>query len=413
MKIQNNLVPFAKNKGRKFYEIKNEHGDEADIFIFDEISFFGITAKEFVDELNQISASTINVRINSPGGDVFDGIAIHTALKNLRTRGKTVNTFVDGISASIAAVITMAGETITMAQGSLLMIHNAVGFVVGDAEELERVAAIMQKINDQIAGIFADRSGKKVSEIKALMDAETWFDSAEAIAIGLADKEVGKVKAVAKLDTEKFKFENLDKYTKLIANLDKTPNKPKVENQNGGDPMNPEQLKAKFPDLYDAVYGLGEVAGKATGDAAGFERGKAEGVIEGKSSKSGALKKEDVENAKTESAKVERERIQAIENIKVEGPGEKVAKEIINENKYKPEMTADKISGLILVAMKAASTGDQTEFTKTGEKIDPSGGSDSPDAAEENAVIEKMVKYGNKHLDRTGKTPSMAESVAK
>ena len=158
-----------------------------EILLYDEIGCWGVTAKDFVMALAQCGEAPITLRINSPGGDVFDGLAIYNAL---RARSAPVNVVVDGIAASAASFIAMAGSSISMAEQSMLMIHNAFGMTIGDRREHADTSAILAKIDGQIASIYAARCGKTVADMAAIMDAETWMTSTEANAAGLCDSIV-------------------------------------------------------------------------------------------------------------------------------------------------------------------------------------------------------------------------------
>lgn len=178
--------------GALYEELRGEHGLEiraakdvapAEMLIYDEIGFWGITAKDVVTALVSIGAGPLVVRVNSPGGDVFDGLAIYNALKQ---RGD-VTIQIDGVAASAAAFIAMAGDTITMAETAMMMLHNCWTVAMGNRHDLLEQATLMEKIDGQQAGIFAQRCGKTAEEIGAILDAETWFTSTEAKAAGLVD----------------------------------------------------------------------------------------------------------------------------------------------------------------------------------------------------------------------------------
>lgn len=169
------------------YRIANAAGDEAVIRIYDEIWFLGVNADDFVRDLQDVTAPKIRVEINSPGGDVFDGIAIYNAL---RTHPAHVTTRVDGIAASIASVIAQAGDTRIMLGASQMMIHNAWGMTVGDHRDHDEMRALLEQQDDIIAGIYASRSGGSREYFRTLMDAETWLSDERAVAEGLADELV-------------------------------------------------------------------------------------------------------------------------------------------------------------------------------------------------------------------------------
>lgn len=171
-----------------WYAITNK-GTTAEVSIFDEISPWGITANEFVRDLKALDVSTIELRLNTPGGLVFDGIAIMNAL---RDHPATVNVTVDGVAASIGSVIAMAGDTITMNRGTHMMIHDPSGGVVGNAKDMRDMADTLDKVAGTMSGIYADRAGGAPEDWRAVMLAETWYTAEEAVTAGLADQVAGK-----------------------------------------------------------------------------------------------------------------------------------------------------------------------------------------------------------------------------
>jgi len=169
-----------------WYRITNALGDApATIHVYDEIGFWGVTASDFVAELAALDVSAIDVHINSPGGEIFDGIAIMNALRAHRA---TVTTYVDSLAASIASVIAMAGDRIVMAPNSQMMIHDGSGFCIGDAADMREMADLLDRQSDNIAAVYADKAGGTVEEWRARMTAETWYTAAEAVEAGLADE---------------------------------------------------------------------------------------------------------------------------------------------------------------------------------------------------------------------------------
>jgi ATP-dependent Clp endopeptidase proteolytic subunit ClpP len=174
-------------QNRSWYEINNATTTNATVRIYEEIGFFGVTADQFAADLATITAPNIEVQINSPGGDVFDGIAIFNAL---RTHAAHVTTRVDGIAASAASMIVQAGDRRVMLGASQMMIHDAWGVAVGPASELRAFADILEQQNEVIAGVYAQRSGRDVADISAMMSAETWLTDQGAVDAGLADEVV-------------------------------------------------------------------------------------------------------------------------------------------------------------------------------------------------------------------------------
>lgn len=175
----------AVDPNRQWYDIRvNAMASEADVYLYDEIGYWGTSAADFVAQLTALQVPTINLHINSPGGEVFDGIAIHSALV---AHPATVNVFIDGMAASIASVIALAGNTITISSYAMMMIHEASGLCIGDAADMAQTGALLDKISGVIAGFYADRAGGSADDWRAKMHAETWLTGAEAVACGLAD----------------------------------------------------------------------------------------------------------------------------------------------------------------------------------------------------------------------------------
>jgi ATP-dependent Clp protease protease subunit len=148
------------------------------------------------------------VRINSPGGNMFEGVAIANLL---RAQKKPVAVFVDGVAASAASVLAMAGDTISMGQGTMMMIHNASTYTYGAAAELRKTADTLDKASASMAETYATRTGKPVAEIQSLMDAETWLSAADCVEQGFAtglitrsDEETTNALALASTFTKHF-----------------------------------------------------------------------------------------------------------------------------------------------------------------------------------------------------------------
>lgn len=170
------------------YRFKNE-AEAVNIQIYDEISsddWWGdvVTAKAINDEIAQANGKPLNIHINSYGGEVFEGFAIYNNLKSYAGR-KVV--YVDGIAASIASVIAMAGDEVYMNKASMLMIHNASGVAVGNAEEMKKVVSALEQINEVIRDVYKNRSNLDDEQLKEFMDNETYFTPQEAVQYGFAD----------------------------------------------------------------------------------------------------------------------------------------------------------------------------------------------------------------------------------
>lgn len=175
----------------------------AEILIYDEIGAFGVSAKQFAEDLKALGAvTTITLRINSPGGSVFDGIAIYNALKR-HTARKVVT--IDGLAASIASVVAMAGDEIVMPENAMLMIHDPSGVVIGTAPDMRAMADALERIKGGLVAAYRDKTGKPETVIQQLMAEETWMTAAEAVALGFADRVEKPVRIAASFDLARFR----------------------------------------------------------------------------------------------------------------------------------------------------------------------------------------------------------------
>jgi ATP-dependent protease ClpP protease subunit len=178
-------------------------GTGAEVAIYDEIGAYGVSAKGFLMELGALPESTpVDLRLNSPGGSVFDAVAIHNALK--RHEGP-VTVWIDGIAASAASYIAMAGDEIVMPENAFLMIHDPAGLVMGTAEDMRAMAEALDKVKGSLVSGYAAKSGRTPEEVSALMAAETWFDASDAVAQGFADRLIEPVRIAANFDIARFR----------------------------------------------------------------------------------------------------------------------------------------------------------------------------------------------------------------
>ena len=186
----------------KWYNIQNKANKVAEVYIFDEIGSHGVTAQKFIEEIKGLGDRPINIRINSLGGDVFNGMAIHNVLKK-RTYNTTV--YIEGIAASIATIIALGADEVIMAENSLFMIHNAWGGVMGDAKEMRKSAATLEKISNELTEIYVKKTGLSYEAISEMMDNETWLSADEAYELGFVDSISDAMKIATKYDVSKFK----------------------------------------------------------------------------------------------------------------------------------------------------------------------------------------------------------------
>lgn len=188
---QNKPQRGARTRG--WYSIQNVSQEEAEIAIFDFIGRGGVQADQFISDLNEITAENITLRVNSPGGDVFDGFAIFNALRRHKS---TITAFVDGVAASAASYLIMGAESVVMSPHSQLVIHEATGLALGPADDMRKMADVLDKMSDNIASVYAERAGGPVAEWRALMKEETFFSDHEAVVAGLAERVDGEEEAV-------------------------------------------------------------------------------------------------------------------------------------------------------------------------------------------------------------------------
>ena len=178
-------------------------GTGAEVAIYDEIGAYGVSAKGFLAELGALPEGTpVDLRLNSPGGSDFDAVAIHNALK--RHEG-TVTVWIDGIAASAASYVAMAGDEIVMPENAFLMIHDPAGLVMGTAEDMRAMAEALDKVKGSLVSGYAAKSGRTPEEVSALMAAETWFDASDAVAQGFADRLIEPVRIAANFDIGRFR----------------------------------------------------------------------------------------------------------------------------------------------------------------------------------------------------------------
>lgn len=170
---------------KPWYQFRNLAADEAELFLYDEIGGWGTLAEDFIAELKAITTPKLRVRVSSPGGSVFEGIALANAL---RAHPATVTVQVDGIAASIASVIAMAGDRVVVQPQAMLMCHDAAGVCLGNAQDMNDMAALLDKISGNIADAYAEKAGGTREEWRTRMRAESWFTAEEAVEVGLADE---------------------------------------------------------------------------------------------------------------------------------------------------------------------------------------------------------------------------------
>lgn len=173
-----------------FYRIQAKTDSApASVYIYDEIGYFGDSAKTLVKELQALDSDTLDVHINSPGGDVFDGLAIYQALKDHKA---SVTVHIDGLAASIASVIAMAGDRVVIGPKASMMVHDGWTVAVGNAANLRKTADVLDKQSDIIASVYADKTGQPADFWRGVMAEDSWYNAEEALAAGLVDEVEGR-----------------------------------------------------------------------------------------------------------------------------------------------------------------------------------------------------------------------------
>lgn len=189
-----------------------------------------ITAKGFIEQLSKLpeSVKTIRVHVSSPGGDVFAAVAMANALRDQRaSKGRTVDVLIEGLAASAASIVIMAGNTIRISDNALVMVHNPLTFGLGNASEMRKIADELDVIRDTIVATYRWHSTLTDEELVALMDAVTWLDADEAVAKGFATEKVEGLKVAASLDRRSLaKLTVPEKYRARVEALIKPPETP-------------------------------------------------------------------------------------------------------------------------------------------------------------------------------------------
>lgn len=198
--------------GQTWYQLRAAARGVVDLMLYGDIGAWGISANQFARDLKALGdVSQINLHVHSPGGDVFEGMAIYNLLKNHPAR---VEGTVDGLAASMGSVVLMAADVIRIPANAMIMVHKPWGIQGGDAEEMRRYADLLDKVEDSLVAAYTSKTGKTVDEVKALLAAETWMTGAEAVALGFADELVESMDTFAKLNSQR-----MQDFQKMPENL--------------------------------------------------------------------------------------------------------------------------------------------------------------------------------------------------
>lgn len=235
--------------------------------IYDEIGFWGVTAADFLSALRMVSTNDIDLHLNTPGGEVFDGLAIYNLLDSHPAQ---VNVYVDSLAASIGSVIAMAGTTIKFAEFSTMMIHEGSGLVIGNSADMAKMAEELDQISQLIAGVYANRAGKTPDYWRDLMRAETWFTSQEAVDAGLGDEVIPAGKrqmpeGAVEIDNRAGVLENINAHWDLSVYINwagyreraKEPNQPAIAQDSGLGSVTMTAVPVHHTDTVDKTWDEG------------------------------------------------------------------------------------------------------------------------------------------------------------
>lgn len=204
-------IVTLKPKAAGEYRMLNKSSDRGEIWIYGIIGMDwfgdGVTAKQFATDLKKLGAvKDIDLRINSDGGVVTEARAMYNLLVEHPAK---VNVHIDGIAASAASFLAMAGDNINIAEGGFVMIHNARGVTIGEAEDHRRMAEVLDQVNTTIVDTYAARTKQEPAKLKKWMNEEKWFTGTEAVENGFADRIVENKLKVAACIHDPTRFKNL------------------------------------------------------------------------------------------------------------------------------------------------------------------------------------------------------------
>ena len=237
---------------KSWFRMQAKEDQTADIYIYDEIGGWGISARRFTEDLLSLgNLSHINLHIHSPGGEVFDGIAIYNQLKN---HSATITVYIDGLAASMASVIAMVGDTVIMPKNAMMMIHKPWGVSWGDANDMREYADLLDKLENVLIPAYVAKTGKTTEEITAMLEQETWLDGDECVEHGFADKVIEPVKAMASLTSKR--IEEFSSMPSAIKNQITPKNVTKPTQQPEPAPSPEPQPNASYADEQTRLNGI-------------------------------------------------------------------------------------------------------------------------------------------------------------
>ena len=251
-------------KQLKFWNVmKNDEEKSAELILYGSIGsdeyWDDISDKAFKQDIENLGdVENITLHINSPGGSVFSAVAIANTLKNHKAK---ITANIDGLAASAATIITSACDTVKMPKNALFMIHNPITFAYGNNQEMQKTVEMLDKVKNSIIETYLSKTKADKKTLSELMDNETWMDAETAKEYGfideIVDEEVGKEFVENKLIINNMafdisKFKNFRKAKDTV--IDNKKNTKEVK-------MTLEELKNKFPELYNQIFNEGKEAG--------------------------------------------------------------------------------------------------------------------------------------------------------
>lgn len=202
-----------------WYRIENASADTVEVYIYDEIGYFGLTADDFIRDVQAVHADNLTVRLNSKGGDVFEALAMHAFLAGYPG---TVTAIIDSVAASAASFLIAGADKIQIQRNASVMVHDASLGAFGNAADLRAAADLLDMASDNIADIYSQRSDSTAEEWRTVMQSgDRWYNAEQAVEAGLADEVLDNSKkstAEAKpADNEEDDLEDLLQGIDLVA----------------------------------------------------------------------------------------------------------------------------------------------------------------------------------------------------
>ena len=207
-------ISNSSQPSQSWYSLKAQNGN-AELMIYDEIGGWGISAQQFARDLKNLGKiGTLTARIHSPGGDVFEGMAIYNMIKGHPAHKVC---YIDGLAASMASVIAMAFDEVIMPENAMMMIHKPWGGTLGDADDMRKYADLLDKVEGNLVGAYQQKTGLPEDELHALLAAETWLTGREAVEKGFANTLTDPLQMAASLNSKRLKdFTNMPEHLKNL-----------------------------------------------------------------------------------------------------------------------------------------------------------------------------------------------------